>query len=383
MRRPVRADRHPARVRGAPSVLWRIEVRNDGVDAAHRDPRPGAARARRALGGRLGLALRHAVERRSLPRLLRDRADPAGGARRRPAAGATARRTTPRHPTRQPASARHPARRGRRADAAGVRAARPLDLRLRPHPRAGGAAESCPGSRSPRPTATVSAFAAVRAPTPLDELRLDPVFLGDGATLAFEFEALGPDAQTGVILTHGNHPDSLQLGLHDGRVWLALGGERVSASRTTHIRFAPDRGCGQRGRRRARHRRARSRAHRGRGGAASDGPRPSKAGRCSSWTPPRRPGRRTRFASAPDRTRGGGAACLGALERRARAPVRPHPCRSVLTSATTRMRCSPRRAPAPPGRTPSIRGGRRSLAASCGATPSRPAIPTTRATCRC
>jgi hypothetical protein len=69
------------------------------------------------------------------------------------------------------------------------------------------------------------------------ELRLDPVFLGAGATLAFDFEAApasGPaptvEAQTGVILTHGNHPDSVQFGLHEGRVWLALGGERVVAS---------------------------------------------------------------------------------------------------------------------------------------------------------
>src|SRR4029077_7129553 len=34
-------------------------------------------------------------------------------------------------------------------------------------------------------------------------------------------------AQTGVILTHGNHADSLQVGLRSGRPWLAIGGAHV------------------------------------------------------------------------------------------------------------------------------------------------------------
>jgi hypothetical protein len=33
------------------------------------------------------------------------------------------------------------------------------------------------------------------------------------------------DDQTGVLMTHGNHPDSLQLGLSQGSLWVGIGGE--------------------------------------------------------------------------------------------------------------------------------------------------------------
>lgn len=36
--------------------------------------------------------------------------------------------------------------------------------------------------------------------------------------------------QSGVVLTHGNHPDSLQLGLDGGRPWVAIAGEKELAS---------------------------------------------------------------------------------------------------------------------------------------------------------
>ena len=61
------------------------------------------------------------------------------------------------------------------------------------------------------------------------EIRLEAIELADGSTLSFD---LTTDAaqQSGVVLTHGNHPDSLQLGLLDGRPWIAIGGERETAT---------------------------------------------------------------------------------------------------------------------------------------------------------
>jgi len=61
------------------------------------------------------------------------------------------------------------------------------------------------------------------------ERRLDAVRLDDGSVLTFDL-ALTDEGQTGVVLTHGNHPDSLQVGLTEGRVWLGIGGERVEAA---------------------------------------------------------------------------------------------------------------------------------------------------------
>jgi len=61
-----------------------------------------------------------------------------------------------------------------------------------------------------------------------DEVRLAAVLLEVGTVLAFTFVA-AEARPTGVILTHGNHPDSLQVGVDDGRPWLAIGGERVQS----------------------------------------------------------------------------------------------------------------------------------------------------------
>ena len=36
--------------------------------------------------------------------------------------------------------------------------------------------------------------------------------------------------QAGVVLTHGNHPDSLQLGVDAGRLWFGISGEKEYAT---------------------------------------------------------------------------------------------------------------------------------------------------------
>lgn len=69
-----------------------------------------------------------------------------------------------------------------------------------------------------------------------NEIMLDPA--ADVAAGAFEprpgqlieFE-LRPDApdQRGIVLTHGNHPDSLQLGIDAGRLWFAIAGQQADA----------------------------------------------------------------------------------------------------------------------------------------------------------
>ncbi|MEV4509927.1 laminin G domain-containing protein [Dactylosporangium sp. NPDC049525] len=63
---------------------------------------------------------------------------------------------------------------------------------------------------------------------PATERRLEPVALGPDTVLRLEFRPAA-DGQTGVVLTHGNHPDSVQLGLTDGRPWLRIAGEHVTA----------------------------------------------------------------------------------------------------------------------------------------------------------
>lgn len=64
--------------------------------------------------------------------------------------------------------------------------------------------------------------------SPTSEIRLDAVRLNDGSTIAFRI-CLDRPCQTGVVLTHGNHPDSLQIGLDAGRPWIIVGGEREIA----------------------------------------------------------------------------------------------------------------------------------------------------------
>jgi len=61
------------------------------------------------------------------------------------------------------------------------------------------------------------------------EWRLPPVVIEAGARLDVDFVLADP-TQTGVILTHGNHADSLQVGLRSGRPSLTIGGEHVEAA---------------------------------------------------------------------------------------------------------------------------------------------------------
>jgi hypothetical protein len=60
------------------------------------------------------------------------------------------------------------------------------------------------------------------------EVALDAFELAPGAALELEFRTDDP-GHDGVLLTHGNHPDSLQLGIEGGRLWLGICGERETA----------------------------------------------------------------------------------------------------------------------------------------------------------
>jgi len=68
-----------------------------------------------------------------------------------------------------------------------------------------------------------------RLTDPASEIRLDAVPIGDGSSLSFRADLPAP-GQTGVLLTHGNHPDSLQIGLDGGKPWVAIGGEKETAT---------------------------------------------------------------------------------------------------------------------------------------------------------
>jgi len=61
--------------------------------------------------------------------------------------------------------------------------------------------------------------------TPDDETSLDAFALSPGMTVDFELR-LDAAGQSGTVLTHGNHPDSLQIGVEEGRLWLGITGER-------------------------------------------------------------------------------------------------------------------------------------------------------------
>ncbi|MEV6843517.1 hypothetical protein [Actinoplanes sp. NPDC051411] len=61
---------------------------------------------------------------------------------------------------------------------------------------------------------------------PAGEVTLEAFELRPGAVLACEVR-LDRDGQTGVLLTHGNHPDSLQVGVSEGSLWVGIGGEKA------------------------------------------------------------------------------------------------------------------------------------------------------------
>jgi hypothetical protein len=71
----------------------------------------------------------------------------------------------------------------------------------------------------------VFAFAGPARLTAATELALDSFALRDGLVLELDFRPADLDHH-GVLLTHGNHPDSLQLGVEAGRLWFAIAGER-------------------------------------------------------------------------------------------------------------------------------------------------------------
>ena len=61
-----------------------------------------------------------------------------------------------------------------------------------------------------------------------EQLNLDWFAIGAGTELEVRLSPADP-AATGIILTHGNHPDSIQLGVEAGRPWLSIAGERLAA----------------------------------------------------------------------------------------------------------------------------------------------------------
>ncbi|MEY9962429.1 hypothetical protein ABIA33_000455 [Streptacidiphilus sp. MAP12-16] len=65
--------------------------------------------------------------------------------------------------------------------------------------------------------------------TPEGEAAFDAFALTPGMAISFDLR-LDATGQTGTVLTHGNHPDSLQIGVQDGRLWLGITGERELSS---------------------------------------------------------------------------------------------------------------------------------------------------------
>lgn len=63
---------------------------------------------------------------------------------------------------------------------------------------------------------------------PAGEVALDSFELRAGHVVELEIRVDAPD-QTGIVLTHGNHPDSLQIGLDAGRLWFGICGEQEFA----------------------------------------------------------------------------------------------------------------------------------------------------------
>ena len=60
---------------------------------------------------------------------------------------------------------------------------------------------------------------------PASEVTLGTFELRPGQVIELELRVDALD-QGGVVLTHGNHPDSLQLGVDAGRIWFAISGEK-------------------------------------------------------------------------------------------------------------------------------------------------------------
>ena len=64
---------------------------------------------------------------------------------------------------------------------------------------------------------------------PASEVTLGTFELRAGQVIELELRLDALD-QAGVVLTHGNHPDSLQLGVEAGRLWFGISGEKEYAA---------------------------------------------------------------------------------------------------------------------------------------------------------
>ena len=80
---------------------------------------------------------------------------------------------------------------------------------------------------------------------PASEVTLGTFELRAGQLIELELRLDAPD-QSGVVFTHGNHPDSLQLGVDAGRLWFGISGEKeyangdVAAGRWHQVTIALD-----------------------------------------------------------------------------------------------------------------------------------------------
>ncbi len=207
--------------------MWQIEVTNDTDAHGGLHGLAGSVRDGRAYRDRLGLALRRALDGGQLPRLHDAGAHPrlhssrpAVPARTRPAAAAPG----------QAAAARHPARRGHR-DRCRWRTNCPGTSARTPSTRTGDSAAATVRRICCRDGDRPILFATAEiALDPASEVTLGSFELRAGQVVELELRLDDVD-QTGVVLTHGNHPDSLQLGVDAGRLWFGIAGEKEYADR--------------------------------------------------------------------------------------------------------------------------------------------------------
>ena len=85
----------------------------------------------------------------------------------------------------------------------------------------------CRDGGTDKPILVASAEIALHQPS---EVTLGTFELRAGQLVQLELRLDDLD-QAGVIFTHGNHPDSLQLGVDAGRLWFAISGEKEYCSR--------------------------------------------------------------------------------------------------------------------------------------------------------
>jgi hypothetical protein len=101
---------------------------------------------------------------------------------------------------------------------------------LYPHQRAAEATVRGLRCRTPHGVPAISLPAGDIVLEPATEVVLSSFELSPGLTIEFEVRLEAAD-QTGIVLTHGNHPDSLQLGVECGRLWLGISGEKEYVER--------------------------------------------------------------------------------------------------------------------------------------------------------